>query len=49
MEIDFNELLLYGGGAAALLAIVVGLVYVFAARLKKERLTNQLNKEYGEQ
>ena len=48
MEIDLNELLLYGGGAAAGLAVLIGIIYALVSRLKKERLKNQLDKEYGE-
>lgn len=47
MKIDPNELLLYGGGTAAALSVITGIVFLCVMLRKRKKLSAVLDKEYG--
>ena len=49
MGLQLDQLLLYGGGVVAGTAALAAIVSFFIMRLKKERLSRALDKEYGEE
>ena len=43
-----NEMLLYGGGALALVSVIAMIIFQLVCRLKRGHINEQMRKEYGE-
>lgn len=48
MELTTNDLIFYSGLGLAALSLVIAILYFIYYKFRKEKLANQLLKEYGE-